>query len=64
VHETWKLGYLIDTSYLRDLRMHRIDAAGALGRVPSAYRSMPPSSAGRSLAGPAHSGLLTTIIPC
>ena len=32
VHETWKLGYLIDTIYLRDLWMHRVDAARALGR--------------------------------
>jgi hypothetical protein len=32
VHETWKLGYLIDTIYLRDLWMHRIDAARAAGR--------------------------------
>ncbi|MEI7860204.1 MAG: maleylpyruvate isomerase family mycothiol-dependent enzyme [Acidimicrobiales bacterium] len=30
VHETWKLGYLIDTIYLRDLWMHRVDAAHAL----------------------------------
>jgi uncharacterized protein (TIGR03083 family) len=30
VHETWKLGYLIDTIYLRDLWMHRVDAARAL----------------------------------
>jgi len=30
VHETWKLGYLIDTIYLRDLWMHRTDAARAL----------------------------------
>jgi uncharacterized protein (TIGR03083 family) len=29
VHETWRLGYLIDTIYLRDLWMHRIDAARA-----------------------------------
>jgi uncharacterized protein (TIGR03083 family) len=32
VFETWKLGYLIDTIYLRDLWMHRVDAAHALGR--------------------------------
>jgi len=32
VHETWKLGYLIDTIYLRDLWMHRVDAARASGR--------------------------------
>jgi uncharacterized protein (TIGR03083 family) len=30
VHETWTLGYLIDTIYLRDLWMHRTDAARAL----------------------------------
>jgi hypothetical protein len=29
VHETWTLGYLTDTIYLRDLWMHRIDAARA-----------------------------------
>jgi uncharacterized protein (TIGR03083 family) len=32
VHETWRLGYLIDTIYLRDLWMHRTDAACALDR--------------------------------
>ena len=32
VHETWQLGYLIDTIYLRDLWMHRADAARASGR--------------------------------
>jgi uncharacterized protein (TIGR03083 family) len=31
VHETWELGYLVDTIYLRDLWMHRADAACALG---------------------------------
>jgi uncharacterized protein (TIGR03083 family) len=34
VHERWKLGYLIDTIYLRDLWMHRIDAARAGRRPP------------------------------
>lgn len=33
VHETWELGYLIDTIYLRDLWMHRIDASRATGRA-------------------------------
>ena len=32
VVETWALGYLIDTIYLRDLWMHRVDAARATGR--------------------------------
>jgi uncharacterized protein (TIGR03083 family) len=32
VHEKWKLGYLIDTIYLRDLWMHRVDVAHALGQ--------------------------------
>ena len=32
VSETWKLGYLIDTIYLRDLWMHRIDVCHALNR--------------------------------
>jgi hypothetical protein len=32
VHETWTLGYLTDTIYLRDLWMHRIDAARAASR--------------------------------
>jgi uncharacterized protein (TIGR03083 family) len=32
VYETWKLGYLIDTIYLRDLWMHRADVAHALHR--------------------------------
>ena len=34
VVERWKLGYLIDTIYLRDMWMHRIDACAALGRAP------------------------------
>jgi uncharacterized protein (TIGR03083 family) len=32
VFETWKLGYLIDTIYLRDLWMHRADVSHALNR--------------------------------
>jgi hypothetical protein len=32
VAETWALGYLVDTIYLRDLWMHRVDAARATGR--------------------------------
>lgn len=32
VHERWTLGYLTDTIYLRDLWMHRVDTAHALGR--------------------------------
>jgi uncharacterized protein (TIGR03083 family) len=32
VHEKWKLGYLIDTIYLRDLWMHRVDVAHAVSR--------------------------------
>jgi len=32
VFETWKLGYLIDTIYLRDLWMHRVDLSHALNR--------------------------------
>lgn len=32
VHETWKLGYLIDTIYLRDAWMHRMDVGHALVR--------------------------------
>jgi uncharacterized protein (TIGR03083 family) len=34
VCEKWKLGYLIDTIYVRDLWMHRIDAARAAGQPP------------------------------
>lgn len=34
VHEKWQLGYLIDTIYLRDLWMHRIDAARAAAKPP------------------------------
>lgn len=34
VVERWSLGYLTDTIYLRDLWMHRIDAARATGRDP------------------------------
>ena len=32
VVEKWKLGYLIDVIYLRDLWMHRVDTARATGR--------------------------------
>lgn len=32
VVEKWSLGYLVDTIYLRDLWMHRIDTARATGR--------------------------------
>jgi uncharacterized protein (TIGR03083 family) len=32
VSETWTLGYLIDTIYLRDLWMHRVDVAHAVNR--------------------------------
>jgi len=32
VHEKWTLGYLVDTIYLRDLWMHRVDVARAVGR--------------------------------
>lgn len=33
VHEKWTLGYLVGTIYLRDLWMHRADAARATGRA-------------------------------
>lgn len=33
VHEKWTLGYLIDTIYLRDMWMHRVDAALATDRA-------------------------------
>ena len=32
VHETWTMGYLIDTIYLRDLWMHRVDLSRATAR--------------------------------
>jgi uncharacterized protein (TIGR03083 family) len=32
VYESWTLGYLIDTIYLRDMWMHRVDASRATGR--------------------------------
>lgn len=32
VHEKWRLGYLIDVIYLRDMWMHRVDVAAATGR--------------------------------
>ena len=47
VHERWKLGYLIDTIYLRDLWMHRIDAARATRRPPE----LSASHDGRIIAG-------------
>jgi uncharacterized protein (TIGR03083 family) len=34
VIEKWKVGYLIDTIYLRDLWMHRIDLARAIDEPP------------------------------
>ena len=33
VIEKWTLGYLVDTIYLRDLWMHRVDASAAAGRT-------------------------------
>jgi uncharacterized protein (TIGR03083 family) len=33
VVERWKLGYLVDTIYLRDLWLHRVDASRATGRA-------------------------------
>lgn len=33
VHERWTLGYLVDTIYLRDMWMHRVDAARATDRA-------------------------------
>lgn len=33
VHEKWTLGYLVGPVYLRDLWMHRVDAARATGRA-------------------------------
>lgn len=32
VHETWKLGYLVGTIYLRDMWMHRVDTCDTTGR--------------------------------
>jgi hypothetical protein len=32
VVERWSLGYLVDTIYLRDLWLHRVDACRATGR--------------------------------
>jgi uncharacterized protein (TIGR03083 family) len=32
VHERWTLGYLVDTIYLRDLWMHRVDVSTAVDR--------------------------------
>ncbi|MGI9622312.1 MAG: maleylpyruvate isomerase family mycothiol-dependent enzyme [Acidimicrobiales bacterium] len=32
VHETWTMGYLIDTIYLRDIWMHRVDLSRATER--------------------------------
>lgn len=34
VFEKWKLGYLVDTIYLRDLWMHRVDLARAVDGAP------------------------------
>jgi len=33
VVEKWSLGYLVDTIYLRDMWMHRVDASDATGRA-------------------------------
>lgn len=46
VVERWKLGYLIDTIYLRDLWMHRIDLARAVGAEPQ----LDPQHDGRIVA--------------
>jgi hypothetical protein len=44
IHETWTLGYLTDTIYLRDLWMHRIDAARAARQStsPGLSAEVPP----------------------
>jgi hypothetical protein len=44
VHETWTLGYLTDTIYLRDLWIHRIDAARAARQStsPGLSAEVPP----------------------
>ena len=34
VVERWTLGYLVDTIYLRDAWMHRVDVSRAIGRPP------------------------------
>lgn len=34
VFEKWRVGYLIDTIYVRDAWMHRIDVCRAIGRAP------------------------------
>ena len=35
VYEDWRVGYLIDSIYLRDLWMHRIDVAHAISHPPA-----------------------------
>lgn len=34
VHETWRLAYLVDIIYTRDVWMHRVDVCRATGREP------------------------------
>lgn len=46
VAERWTLGYLVDTIYLRDAWMHRIDASRATGREPA----LTPDHDGRIVA--------------
>lgn len=46
VVETWRLGYLVDVIYLRDLWMHRIDTCRATGHEPT----LTPDHDGRIVA--------------
>lgn len=46
VEETWTLGYLMDTIYLRDLWMHRID----IGRATDSRVELTPTHDGRIVA--------------
>jgi uncharacterized protein (TIGR03083 family) len=46
VHETWSLGYLVDTIYLRDVWMHRVDVS----EVTSHELELSPEHDGRIVA--------------
>ena len=61
VCEKWTPGYLIDTIYLRDLWMHRIDAARAAGQPPELTAA---TTAASSLTSPPNGPAATASRSC
>ena len=64
VYETWELGYLVDTIYLRDLWMHRVDVArplaGPWSSAPATMAASSPTSSPNGRAVTASPSWLTS----